>query len=350
MSRKFITQDELKQYQAAGIFNGIKTMDGGFGGLTTPNVNMPAGILTELSPYIVSVITRKRTADEVIGRRMKLLDFEQQDFLMPMVEGKGETVDYSDVGNAPIVGMNPTYIYTGHKRFSINVVNGSLKNAQLAQARINGEAYNMSTGLERLAITFNDIAFTGVPGIPEGSKYPIYGVLNNPDLPAYRATETTTADATFEKFYKDVVGLIEEVISRAQGHVSPNSKMVLAISNRRNGLLSLINQIGNKSIKAAIAESYPNLTWVLAPELDGAYTGGLDVMYLRAESLEETAVKEQGLETDSLVDSSILGFSELARAGAVEVHSNYTLQTISSGSLGTIISRPFMFGRRYFAS
>lgn len=350
MNKNVITQDELKQYQQAGLFNSVKTMDGGFGGLTSPNAFMPAGILTQISPYIISIITRKRTADEVVGRRMKVLDWEQEDLLMPIVEQKGEAVEYSDFGNPPAVSMNPTYIYAGHKRISTNVVNGRLKNAQLAQSRINGEAYNMSTALEKLAITFNNIAFNGVPGIPEGSKYPIYGILNNPDLPAYQAADTTTANASFETFYKDVVNLINDVIAQSQGHVTPDSKMVLALSNKRAGLLSLLNQIGNKTIKAAIAESYPNLKWVLSPELDGAYTGGLDVMYLRAESLDETEVKEGGLQADTLVDSAILGFSELAIAGAIETHSNYTAQTMSSGTVGAIVPRPYMFGRRYFNS
>lgn len=350
MNKSIITQDELKQYQQAGLFNSVITMDGGFGGLTTPNVNMPAGILTKISPYIVSIITRKRTADEVVGRRMKVLDWEQEDLLMPIVEQKGETANYSDFGNPPTASMNPTYIYAGHQRISIDVVNGRLKNAQLAQSRINGEAYNMSTALEKLAISFNNIAFNGVPGIPEGSKYPIYGILNNPDLPAYQAADTTTTNATFETFYKDVVNLINDVIAQSKGHVTPDSRMVLALSNKRAGLLSLLNQIGNKTVKAAIAESYPNLKWVLSPELDGAYTGGLDVMYLRAESLDETRVKEEGLQADTLVDSAILGFSELARAGAIETHSNYTSQTMSSGTVGAIVSRPFMFARRYFAS
>lgn len=350
MNKSIITQDELKQYQHAGLFNVMKTMDGGFGGLTTPNVNMPAGILTKISPYIVSIITRKRTADEVIGRRMKVLDWEQEDLLMPIVEQKGETVNYSDFGNPPAASMNPTYIYAGHKRISIDVVNGRLKNAQLAQSRINGEAYNMGTALEKLAISFNNIAFDGVPGIPDGSKYPIYGILNNPDLPAYQAADTTTANANFETFYKDVVNLINDVIAQAQGHVSTDSRMVLALSNRRANLLSLLNQIGNKTVKAAVAESYPNLKWVLSPELDGAYTGGLDVMYLRAESLDETRVKEEGLQADTLVDSAILGFSEIAIAGAIETHSNYTSQTMSSGTVGTIVPRPYMFARKYFAS
>ncbi len=321
-----------------GLFN-IRTTDGGISGVTAANNVLPAGILTNISPDMVRVITRKRTADMVVGDRKKLLNWEQNDALIPLLEQLGETQPYSDYESAPTTAINPDFIYAGHYRFSSKVQVGDLESRQLALARVSAQAEKTAAALETLAIEFNNIAFFGLPSQPDGAKYPVYGILNNPSLPAYKAATSTTAAATFDTVYADIQSMITDVLVSARGHADPSSRMYLAIANSRAAWLGLVNQYG-KSVKEVVKENYPNLEWILSPEFVGAYTGDLDVMYLRVESDGLANVK----------DSAVLGFSELALSSATEVYANHTEQVVSSGSVGAIVYRPYMFARRYFTA
>lgn len=336
MKNDMLEASEIRYLQEKGIFKS-QTMDGGIAPLTSPNAVLPAGILTQISTDLVRIITRKRTADLVIGTRKKVLDWEDNDALIPIIEPLGEAQPYSDFGNPPATSLNPSFAQAGHYRFSSTVQVGNLEQQQLSRAKISAQSEKMAAALETLAIEFNNIAFFGLPNLPTGAKYPVQGILNNDNLPAYQAATTTQATATFDTVYADVRDIVAEVITNSKGHVQANSKMYLIVSNAMATLNTLLNQWG-KSVKEVVKENYPNLEWVYSSELDGAYTGGLNVMYLRVEDGDLANVR----------DSAIIGFSELALSSAVDVSANFTEQVISSGTVGTIVYRPYMFARRYF--
>ena len=298
MDGKKAIMDELNR---KGIFNTAKVqvMDGGPAGITPSNVYMPAGILTKISADLVRIITRKRTADEIIGNRKKLGMWEQNDILTRNLEQLGETKPYTDKDNAPTVSLNPQFIYAGHYRFSVKAQPGDLESAQMALANISNEAEMYAAALETLAIEFNNTAFFGTT--KQAGAYPVYGFLNNPSLDAYKTASSTIANARAMNF-------------------------------------SVVNQYG-QTVEEVLKKTFHNLKIVNSPELDAAYNDN-DVMVCRIENTEAANVAE----------TAVLGFSEIALASPVVRYETFTSQKFSSGSFGTIVYKPYMIARSYFTA
>ena len=158
----------IAELNKKGVFNSAKeTMDGGIAGMTPSNIVMPAGIATKITADLVRIITRKRTADEIIGSRKKLGNFEQENLLIRNLEQLGETKPYTDKDNAPVVSLNLGFISAGHYRFSTKAQPGALESAQMALANISNEAEQYAAALETLAIEFNNTAFYGSTKVTE---------------------------------------------------------------------------------------------------------------------------------------------------------------------------------------
>ena len=122
----YLDRSKLAEVQAVGIFNGVKMMDAQ-PGFSPANVNMPAGILSQVSVNVVNNILQYRAGDEALGGRQRLLEFHQNDYYVPIVERLGATVPYNDYDDAISSGINLSFDKTGHYRFSYNVVVGELE-------------------------------------------------------------------------------------------------------------------------------------------------------------------------------------------------------------------------------
>lgn len=339
----FKTQD-IKFLQSKGLFKMevmdrfVQTMDGGPAGLTPSNNVLPLGLLSELSPMLVEIITRARTAEQVIGKKMKVLDWAKNDLYVPAVELLGETKTYDDFDSGPASSVNPQYISRGHDRFSSKIQVGQLQEQQLSLSKIPLRERSALAAMEALAIKFNNTSFYGVAK-PVGSSYPIYGLFNEPSLPAYKEAGFKQTGYTFEEVFAELRGMLQEVIANSGGHVTPDSDFTFAISNAHNAILATINPLGSRTVVSVLKETYPNIKFVYSPEMDTAYNN-LPVLYLRAEVPQLANV----------APTAILGFSELAISSAVEVHPTFTEQKVSSGTVGTIILKPYLWSRRYIAA
>lgn len=328
----------ISELNRKGIFNNAKvqTFDSSPTGITPSNVYMPAGILSKISPDLVRIVTRKRTADEIIGNRKKLGNWEQNDVVTRNLEQLGETTPYTDKDNASVVSLNPTFIYAGHYRFSVKAQPGDLESAQMALANISNEAEMYAAALESLAIEFNNTAFHGTT--KQSGVYPVYGILNNPSLDSYKTLNSTTATTTFDTFFNDVRALIQDVITKSKGWANSDSNIVIGIANARSMNFSIVNQYG-QTVEEVLKKTFHNLKIVNSPELDSAYNSQ-DVMICRVENTESSNVAE----------TAVLGFSEIALASPVVRYETFTSQKFSTGSFGCVVYKPYMISRGYFQS
>ena len=309
-----IKDKQLLDINKKGVFNIVNTdsvtgvskvlmrvNDGGLDLQTPTNVAMPAGLLTNISPNMVEIILKKRTAEVVMGGKQKLLDWHQNDIIVPIVEKAGETAGYEDYGNAPTAGTNATFARRGHYRFSSGVKIGRLQSMQMSEARVSLEQSNMDAALEALAIKFNKIAFEGWQDA--ALTFPITGILND---------------------------------HTSGNHLDLNSPFRLCMANSIFMTMTSINALGTTPVIDALRLSIPNLTVEMIPEFANAYNNTNDVMYI----IGENNVGGVNMTGD-------LGFSELALASNTVAYENYTSQVYSSGSVGAVFYKPYNVVRRY---
>lgn len=341
-----IAKNQILELNKKGVFNIIagdaysshisaRVTDGGLGTLTTPNATMPAGILTNISPNMVEIVLKKRTAEIVAGGKQKLLNWQQNDIIVPIVEKAGETAGYTDYDNAPVSGTNATFARRGHYRFSASVKIGRLQSMQMSEARISLEQSNLDAALEALAIKFNTIAFEGWKS-PD-LTYPIYGILNDPGLSAYKeAGFAADGSATFEQVYNEVRAAIQELIVQSGNHLDLNSPYRLCMANSIFMTMTSINALGTTPVIDALRMIIPNLTVEMIPEFEKAYNKTNDVFYIIGEN-----------NIGGVQNTCDLGFSELALASSAVAYENHTSQVFSSGSVGSVFYKPYNVVRRY---
>ena len=342
-----ILDSQLKELNEQGVFNVIsqgdkgvasvnhRVNDGGMDLLTPTNVAFPAGLLTNISPNMVEIVLKKRTAEVVMGGKLKLLDWQQNDIIVPIVEKAGETAGYSDFDNAPVSGTNATFARRGHYRFSAGVKIGRLQSMQMSEARVSLEQSNLDAAIEALAIKFNTIGFNGWK--EANLTYPIVGILNDPGLPAYKeAGFASDGSATFQQVYDEIRSAVQELIVQSGNHLDLNSPYRVCMANSIFMSMTSINALGTTPVIDALRMVIPNLTFEMIPEFEKAYNNTNDVIYIIGEN-NVGGVKATG----------DLGFSELALASNTVTYENHTSQTFSSGSVGAVFYKPYNVARRY---
>ena len=325
----YVDSEKLAEVQAVGVFNGVKMMDSQ-PGFSPANVNMPAGILSQVSVNVVNNILQHRAGDEALGGRQRLLEFYQQEYYVPMVERLGTTVPYNDYDDAISAGINLSFDKTGHYRFSNNVVVGELEEAQLSAANVNARDYITSASAEALMIEFNRVAFNGY--VDNGGKNLVYGLLNNPSLNAYETASKKFADMSWQELVAFFGKAVSKIRTQSGNNVQRGSKLRCVVSaNAIDSLIYKWTEMGvNVLVELNKAMEMLKLEFSLIPalELDKA-NANQDVIYF---------ILENNL--GGVSNTTTLGYSEIARMGNVVVGSSYTMQKMSVGTTGAVVFKP----------
>lgn len=295
--------------------------------LTTNNIGLPSNILTQTMTQSLEIITQKRTSEEVFGSKKKIMDWQLEQGQFPIKERTGATEAYSDFGDARYAGLNVNWERVNNYRFSAGIVIGDLETEQYAEAKIDYVNEVMTAGAEAIAIEFNRIAYNGY--IKDGN-YIVYGGLNSPQLNAYETIAKTWDQASFDEIKADINKMMSLLTTQSGGNVNTASdKIRISIPSDKLVYLRTTTTTLGITLLSLINQAFPNIEWVGAPELKGAYTGNKDVMII---------IAENGI--GGTKDSCDLGFSELMRMSRIEQRTTSYVQKMSAGTNGFIAYKP----------
>lgn len=322
--------DLLRKLQDKGI---MRVEDSNLGPITTPNIGIPQSLLTQLSNRVIEIILRKRNADRVIGPRNKLLAWEDETLQVPLIEKIGQVTPYSDFGMSRVTAINMNFIKTGNYRFSAKFQVGKLETAQLAKIKVDAYTKKFEAANEALMVEFNNVAFHGHLDSTANS-FICYGLFNNPDMPAYQAVGKTWATSTWQEVSDSIAKGVQDLIEQSGGHVTEDSPIKFTLPPVKLAMLKNMRTDLGISVFEMIQASYPNMEFVSAIEMSKAYTGNVDVMYFEAK------MPEGGVDV-----TMEQGYSELSLMGNPVMGDNSMSQTISAGSLGTILYKAIAISR-----
>ena len=297
---------------------------------TPNNIGIPAGILSQLSKEAVTAILAYRAGDEALGGRKKVLDWEKQEYFLPLIEKTGQTSIYGDYDDAIKSGLNITFGKTGHYLFSSAIVNGERQNLQIAEAGINAESFILEAGLEAIAVELNRVAFNGYLNNNDG--FVVTGLLNDPSLNAYINADKKFSAMTFSEAITFFANALAKLREQTGNNIQKGSKVRCVVASKAfDSLFLKINDLGVDVI-SAIVSKYEKLgiefSFVPAVELDSA-NANQDVIYFILEN-----------SIGGVSDTTILGYSELGRMSNVIVGHSYTSQKVSAGTTGAIVYKP----------
>lgn len=290
--------------------------------VTVGNSGIPAYLANYFDPEVIAVLVSPMKAAQIIGETKKG-DWLSETVTMLVAEAVGEVSSYGDYSMSGTSNVNLNFPVRQNYIFQCFLQYGEREMGIAGLARVNWASEQQQANALSLAKYLNDVYFYGVAGLQN------YGLLNDPTLPAPITPQfswLTSASATANTIYQDIVRLFSQLQAQANGVVQMDEPMVLALSPQNAVALKNITQYNTNSVEVLIKQNFPNLRIETAVQYATA-TGQL--VQLICEQLE-------GKRTAEAV------FSEKMRAHNMIVLESAWRQKRSAGSFGAIIKRPFL--------
>lgn len=295
--------------------------------VTAANSGVPVEFTSYIDPMVIPILTATRGAREIFGEAKKG-DWTTSYARFQTSEITGEVEAYTDYGQGGASDVNPTFPVRTQYIYQTNIRYGDREVDVASRARLQLAADKQRAAATVIDIASNKFALYGVAGLE------IYGLLNDPNLPAAVSPLPNTGDKTLwaekstKEIYEDVLYLFGKMADRGAGHIDANTELVLATSPATQVQLGKATDF-NISARQMLETYFPKIRFVALPELATA-TGGTSIL-LVAPTIE-------GLPTAQI------GFSEKFRAMRLIPESSSFHQKFVGSSYGTIIYRPFAIG------
>ena len=287
---------------------------------TTASNMTPVQFLQYWFPDMVKVVTQSLDADAILGRDFAG-SWEDEELVQPVIEYAGQARPYGDKTNLNLADFNINYESRTIVRMEQDLEVGKLEAARAAKQRVDALGSKRYAASLSLAITANDIAFNGY----NASINKTYGLLNDPNMPAYVSLPNGTAGSsdwaskTFNEIVADIKTMMAGLRARSGNNFKPESDAaVLAVGTASIDALDTVNPLGTTSVREWIAKTYPRLRVASAPQLNAANSTD-NVAYLFAEELAGQKVIGQFMQ-DAL---RLVGVEQKAK-GVLESYSNAT--------------------------
>lgn len=321
---KGIVFDGAKGFLSDDVLTGIAN-DAAL--ITTPNSGVPAVMTAYIDPSVVEILTAVRNAREIFGE-VKKGDWSNSGALFKAVELTGHTTPYTDYGNGAAADVNISYPYRDNFVYQTHVKYGDREVAVGGRALINLVSEKQRSAANILDVDANRYALQGV----EGKQ--IYGLLNDPNLPAAITPDVVNTDVTAwdgkttAQIYADILKLAKQLFTNSGGQIDQKSPLVLAVSPATSVVLAKATDY-NVSVFDMMQKYFTNLRVVTLPELDAA--SGDSVMLI--------ATSVNGAPTAQI------GYSDKMRAGRIIPHTSWYDQKYVAGTYGTIVYYPMAIAR-----
>lgn len=257
--------------------------------VTTPSLSVPIQFAQTFLPGFVPVITAARKIDELIGVTT-IGKWEDEEIIQGEIENLGEAELYGDNTNIPLSSWNANWQRRTVLRWEKGFQAGLLEDARNALARINSAAEKRTAAMRALDITRNRVGFFGY----NGGNNRTYGLLNDPNLPAYISAAATGVGGSTEwvnKSFKNIVADLTAMFARLR-NVSKDvidvesTATTLVLSTEVHEYINVPTDFGNVTVLQWLRNTYPKVRVMTAPEFNGA-DGGANVAYLFADSVDD---------------------------------------------------------------
>lgn len=244
--------------------------------------------------------------------------------------GKAEL--YGDSSNVPLANYGHTYETRGVVRFEQGFQVNNLEEAREAAGGINMAAEKRGSAILALEIARNRAGFVGFDSGTSG----VYGLLNDPGLPAYVSAGKTYATMTFDELTSEIATQLGLIITNSGGNIDQNSAFVLAMPTGYQTVLTKPNTYG-QTVGAWLRENYPNVRVEYAPEFATA-NGGAAVAYYYAERIEDGST-DGGAALTQVVPAKFFNIGSERRVKGY-------IEDFGSATAGVLVKRPYLFVRR----
>lgn len=320
--RGFITKDNREQLAMDAALVMQNTVMA-----SQANSAIPAEFTAYLDPLVIEILTAPRNAREVFAE-VKKGDWTTPYCKFQIDEYTGHTTPYSDYGNGAMSEVNTVFPSRQQYIFQTNIRYGDLEQATASLAKINLASRKQTSAARTIDMDSNRFYLFGVQGRN------IYGLLNEPNLPAalVPSTSATVAgstkwtDKSAVEIYNDVMRLFAELAKNSAGNVDASSALIMGLTPESNVQLGRTTEFGISAKDMLDKYFGASLKYVSIPEM-ASPTAGNSLMLVARDILG--------------VPTAQLGFSIKMQAGRVVANTSSFEQKFTSSTYGCVLYRPF---------
>ena len=309
--------------------------------VTTPSNGTPVQFLQEFLPGVVNTLTVVRKADQV-APVVTAGEWHLEEVVLKTMEHTSNAQLYSDHGGVPLVSFNETYEHRQVVRFELGVQHNPLADARAAATGTSPTNEKRVALAEGFEILRNDIAFNGF-NVGTGKTY---GILNDPNLPAYvtvangASGNTTFASKTSVEIINDISTALRALEIQAGGNIDPTLNAIsLEIPLAFNHFLTQSDDSFTNGMTAMewLSKNYPTVNVVTVPQFTGA-NAGENVFYLKAVSVDNSGT-DGGQAIIQVVPA------KMRAMGSVQNEKGGTTEGYTSAYAGVFTKRPYAIVR-----
>ena len=292
--KKFgITYDALAFEGIKNLYKLVTGQDEAPDMITSASIPTPIQFLQWINPKVVTMLTTKKDIDELVGYT-KAGDWSDEEVVQGIVELLGSARPYGDKSNPNYASYNVNFEKRTIVRFEDSLEVGILSAERASKARLNEHDLKKQAVAKILEIVRNEIGFNGYI---DGDNR-TYGLLNDPNLPAY--TEVATGqggstlwkDKTMKEICSDLVTAFSKLRNQTGNNFDPqNDKFAIWISSFVVDFLSTQNEFGI-TVREWLNKNYPKCEIKSSAWLNGV-NGDQNIFYVVPEELEGDRVIEQ---------------------------------------------------------
>lgn len=320
---------------------GLAAMDSALIGPATQSGPLTGHFLETWLPGILRVITQVRNLDEIVGIT-QVGRWEDETINLRTLEPTAKPELYGDNTNIPLADYLPNTEQRGIVRFEQGFQVGKLEERRQSAEGFQAADEKRRAAAEGLDRVRNEVGFKGFLS-SDGTN--VYGLLNDPGLPAYMNYDDATVGggtawltASFANLVKDFTRMVSAIEGQFGGNLSDNAQFVLVMPTGYRSVLLTRETNTTVSFGEWLRQNFPNIRIVYSPEFLDA-NGGKDVAYLfvdNAGNFDDSDFTAATMIQAVPVQYQVLG-SENRIKGYIEDAINATA--------GVIVLRPWAFAR-----
>ena len=278
---------------------------------------------------VIEILTAPRRAREIFGEEKKG-DWTTPYMKWRVDEMTGKTEPYSDYANGTTSGVNSEWQTRVQYVFQTSITYGDFEVDMSSTAKVNLAASKQRAAANVIDIDQNRFYLLGVAGKE------IYGILNDPNLPAAITAgatgtggSTKWADKTTVQIYNDVLALFAQLSKQSSGLIDKDTPLKLCLSPELAVRLGAATDF-NVSVLDMLKRYFTRIDIVTVPELHSMTAG--ETMFLIAPEVNGQR-------------SGTLAFGEKMRAGRVVPDLSSFRQKFVGTTYGGIVLMPFAFAQ-----
>lgn len=292
--------------------------------ITTPNTTVPVELTAYIDPKVIEIMTAVRNARALYPEVQKG-DWTTTYDKWAVEELTGASQPYEDYGDGVTSGVNVEWMSREQYVFQTTMTYGEREVDVMQAAKINLASRKQIAAANTLDIDSNKFALLGV------AEKNIYGVLNDPNLPASTSVSSWVSAAADVIFNSINSKLYAKLAENSGGHITYDTPLKLAMSPKMNAYMGVTNSYG-KTVLEMLNNTFSNLTIVIIPELASLSAG--DTIFMVAPEID-------GLPTAELP------FGVKMRAGRLVPGLSHWSQKYVASTYGGIVYRPFAIASIY---